>query len=61
MGSIIIRDDGRGIPVDFHPKYKNKRALEVVLTTLHAGGKFNSNAYKTSAVFMVSEYQLLML
>ena len=47
-GEITIRDDGRGIPVDFHPKYKNKRALEVVLTTLHAGGKFNSNAYKTS-------------
>ena len=47
-GSIIIKDNGRGIPIDFHPKYKNKRALEVVLTTLHAGGKFNSNAYKTS-------------
>ncbi len=47
-GEITIKDDGRGIPVDFHPKYKNKRALEVVLTTLHAGGKFNSNAYKTS-------------
>ena len=47
-GSITIKDNGRGIPVDFHPKYKNKRALEVVLTTLHAGGKFNSNAYKTS-------------
>ena len=47
-GSINIKDNGRGIPIDFHPKYKNKRALEVVLTTLHAGGKFNSNAYKTS-------------
>ncbi len=47
-GEIIIKDDGRGIPIDFHPKYKNKRALEVVLTTLHAGGKFNSNSYKTS-------------
>ena len=47
-GFINIKDDGRGIPVDFHPKYKNKRAVEVVLTTLHAGGKFNSNAYKTS-------------
>ena len=47
-GTISIKDDGRGIPIDFHPKYKNKRALEVVLTTLHAGGKFNSNAYKTS-------------
>ncbi len=47
-GTITIKDDGRGIPIDFHPKYKNKRALEVVLTTLHAGGKFNNNAYKTS-------------
>lgn len=47
-GLIKIKDNGRGIPIDFHPKYKNKRALEVVLTTLHAGGKFNSNAYKTS-------------
>ena len=47
-GKIKIKDNGRGIPIDFHPKYKNKRALEVVLTTLHAGGKFNSNAYKTS-------------
>ncbi|MDA9748935.1 type IIA DNA topoisomerase subunit B [Pelagibacteraceae bacterium] len=47
-GKIKIRDNGRGIPIDFHPKYKNKRALEVVLTTLHAGGKFNNNVYKTS-------------
>ena len=46
--SITIKDDGRGIPVDFHPKYKNKRAFEIVLTTLHAGGKFNNNVYKTS-------------
>ena len=46
--SITIQDDGRGIPVDFHPKYKNKRAFEIVLTTLHAGGKFTDNAYKTS-------------
>ncbi len=47
-GTITIHDNGRGIPIDFHPKYKNKRAMEVVLTTLHAGGKFNKNAYKTS-------------
>ena len=47
-GSIKIRDNGRGIPIDFHPKFKNKRALEIVLTTLHAGGKFDSNSYKTS-------------
>ena len=46
--SITIRDDGRGIPIDFHPKYKNKRALEIVMTTLHAGGKFSDNVYKTS-------------
>ncbi len=47
-GTITIRDDGRGIPIDFHPKYRNKRAIEVVLTTLHAGGKFSNSAYKTS-------------
>ena len=47
-GIITITDDGRGIPIDFHPKYKSKRAVEVVLTTLHAGGKFNNNTYKTS-------------
>mgnify|MGYP003324425733 CR=1 FL=1 len=47
-GSIKIRDNGRGIPIDFHPKFKNKRALEIVLSTLHAGGKFDSNSYKTS-------------
>ncbi len=46
--SITIKDDGRGIPFDFHPKYKNKRALEIVMTTLHAGGKFSNNVYKTS-------------
>ena len=47
-GFVTIKDNGRGIPVDFHPKYKNKRAIEIVLTTLHAGGKFNDTAYKTS-------------
>ena len=36
-GTIKIKDNGRGIPIDFHPKYKNKRALEIVMTTLHAG------------------------
>ena len=46
--TITIKDDGRGIPVDFHPKYKNKRAFEIVLTTLHAGGKFSDNVYKTA-------------
>ena len=47
-GFVTIKDNGRGIPVDFHPKYKKKRAIEIVLTTLHAGGKFNDTAYKTS-------------
>ncbi len=46
--SITIKDDGRGIPIDFHPKFKNKRALEIVMTTLHAGGKFSDKIYKTS-------------
>ena len=46
--SIIIKDDGRGIPIDFHPKFKNKRALEIVMTKLHAGGKFSDKVYKTS-------------
>ena len=46
--SISIKDDGRGIPIDYHPKFKNKRALEIVLTTLHAGGKFSDKVYKTS-------------
>jgi len=46
--TIEIIDDGRGIPVDEHPKYPGKSALEVILTTLHSGGKFNNNVYKTS-------------
>jgi topoisomerase-4 subunit B len=45
---VTVRDNGRGIPVDPHPKFKNKSALEVILTTLHSGGKFSSNAYETS-------------
>lgn len=47
-GSIKITDNGRGIPVDPHPKFKNKSALEVILTTLHAGGKFSGESYETS-------------
>ncbi len=47
-GALTVRDNGRGIPVDAHPKYKDKSALEVILTTLHSGGKFSNNAYKTS-------------
>ena len=46
--TIEITDDGRGIPVDEHPKYPGKSALEIILTTLHSGGKFNNNVYKTS-------------
>jgi topoisomerase-4 subunit B len=45
---ITIRDNGRGIPVDPHPKFPDRSALEVILCTLHAGGKFNGKAYSTS-------------
>lgn len=47
-GSVTIRDNGRGIPVDNHPKFPGKSALEVILTTLHSGGKFSGKAYETS-------------
>ncbi len=46
--SITIRDNGRGIPVDPHPKFPGKSALEVILCTLHSGGKFSGKAYETS-------------
>ncbi len=46
--SIVIRDNGRGIPIDPHPKFPDKSALEVILCTLHAGGKFGGDAYQTS-------------
>jgi topoisomerase IV subunit B len=47
-GFLTVRDDGRGIPVDPHPKFRNKSALEVILTMLHSGGKFSNSAYKTA-------------
>ncbi|ROT96302.1 DNA topoisomerase IV subunit B [Histidinibacterium lentulum] len=46
--SVTIRDNGRGIPIDPHPKFPGKSALEVILCTLHAGGKFGGDAYQTS-------------
>ncbi len=46
--AVTIRDNGRGIPVDPHPKFPGKSALEVILCTLHAGGKFSGKAYQTS-------------
>ena len=46
--SVTIRDNGRGIPVDPHPKFPDKSALEVILCTLHSGGKFSGKAYQTS-------------
>ena len=45
---LTITDNGRGIPVDEHPRYPGKSALEVILTTLHSGGKFSDKAYQTS-------------
>jgi topoisomerase IV subunit B len=47
-GFLTVTDNGRGIPVDPHPKFKNKSALEVIMCTLHAGGKFDSKVYDTS-------------
>lgn len=46
--SVTVRDNGRGIPVDPHPKFPGKSALEVIMCTLHAGGKFSGKAYQTS-------------
>ena len=47
-GSASVKDNGRGIPVDPHPKYENVSALQVILTTLHSGGKFGDKVYATS-------------
>ncbi len=46
--TIKISDNGRGIPIDKHPKFPEKSALEIIMTTLHAGGKFSQKNYKTS-------------
>jgi len=47
-GFLSVTDNGRGIPVDPHPKFPERSALEIIMTTLHAGGKFESKAYETS-------------
>ncbi|MGF1475342.1 MAG: DNA topoisomerase IV subunit B [Geminicoccaceae bacterium] len=47
-GGVSIKDNGRGIPVDPHPKFPKKSALEVIFTTLHSGGKFQTGAYQTA-------------
>ena len=47
-GWLTVTDNGRGIPIDPHPKFPKKSALEVIMTTLHAGGKFSDKAYETA-------------
>ena len=47
-GALTVRDNGRGIPIDPHPKFPDRSALEVILTTLHSGGKFGAKVYRTA-------------
>jgi topoisomerase-4 subunit B len=47
-GALMVKDDGRGMPVDPHPKFPGRSALEVIMTVLHSGGKFSGKAYETS-------------
>ena len=47
-GAVTVRDNGRGIPVDPHPKFPDRSALEVIMTTLHSGGKFGAKVYQTA-------------
>ena len=47
-GAVTVQDNGRGIPIEPHPKFKDKTALEVVMTMLHSGGKFTNKIYNTS-------------
>ena len=53
-GSLTVRDNGRGIPVDPHPRFPGKSALEVILCTLHSGGKFSGKAYQPPAACTAS-------
>src|SRR5918994_2597173 len=47
-GALTVRDNGRGIPIDPHPKFPDRSALEVILTTLRSGGKFGGKVYQTA-------------